>query len=142
MVMTSVLSSVASIDGELGEHDLAEAVGLAPALQRGDGVGGRHGAAVVERQAVAQRDRVDQAVVRHVDAFGHLRLHLEVRVDGEERVVDQVAGVADGVVGGGDRVDGVDVAVHPQPQDVVLRPVPAAAGRQTSDRKRRPASAV
>ncbi len=73
---------------------LAEAVALGPALERGDAVRRAHRLAVMELQPVAQGDGVEEPVLADLVLVCHLRLHFEVLVDGEQRVVHHVAVVA------------------------------------------------
>ncbi len=58
------------------EERLAEGVALAPAVQGGNAVAGEHGLAVVELEAVAERDAPGLALVRGGGSLRHLRLGL------------------------------------------------------------------
>jgi hypothetical protein len=89
---------------------LAHLGDLRPALDRGDAVGRRDVRAIVELQAVAQDEGVDEAVAAPVPRVDHLRMRLQLVVDAEQLVVDQERVVAGPV---GVRVDRVDDAhVH------------------------------
>ena len=83
-------------------------VGVGPALDRGDAILRRDRRAVMPLQAVAQREDVGLPVLR-LGPAGHLRLHLEMLVGAQQRVVDHVAVVARHERGGHHRVQ------HPQP---------------------------
>jgi hypothetical protein len=60
-------------------------------VQRCDHVIARDRRAVMKGQPVAQRELVGQAVGGHAPIADHLRLHLKIFVQGEERVVRHVA---------------------------------------------------
>jgi len=82
---------------------------LPPALDRHDAVFGGHGLAIVELEPVAQRERPLHVVAADGVPVHHLRLDLEARVAGEQRVVDEI-GVVPGDVGRGpDRVEDLQV---------------------------------
>ncbi len=103
------------------EQTLADAVACAPASERGDHVLGGDRTAVVELEAVAQRERIGLAVGADVVAVDHLRLRPDVGIVSEQRVVDQHA------VDGGDRlrrperVEHADVGVQHRAQHLFLR---------------------
>ncbi len=94
------------------EHMLAGAVAHRPAAQGGDAVGGRHRRAVMKFQPVAQLEGPAQLIVRAGEALDHLRLRPVIRVEGEQRVVDQCAVIGGDVRRGPDRVEGSQVALH------------------------------
>ena len=100
---------------------LAEDVALGPAFDRGDAVGRAHRRAVVELQAVAQREGVGQAVGADLVLVDHLRLDVELRVGREQHVVDHVAMVAGDVGRGPDRVEAAQVGLGHELQDLALR---------------------
>ena len=89
---------------ELGER-LTHAVARRPAADRRHAVGRRHGLAVVPFEARTQDENIGELVRAHRVALDHLRLGLEVFVDGEKRVVDQVAEIARGEGRGEVRVE-------------------------------------
>ena len=106
---------LASGADEIGHHAhqlLAHRILGAPALDRGDAVLGRHRLAVVPFQAVAQREGPGELVGRDLPLVDHLRLDLELVVEGKQRVVDHVA-----VMGGDqrrrpDRIDDLEVRMQ------------------------------
>ena len=104
-------SSASRLFGERHEQ-LSLPVFAAPALQRGDDVFGRDRLAVVPRKAVAQREGVLQGVVAHLPGVHHLRLDVQVLVQGEQHVVDHVTVVAGDVGGGPDGVNDLEVGVR------------------------------
>ncbi len=99
---------------------LAGAVTLAPALHRRDDIFARHRRTIMERQAVAQRERVDLAVIAHCPLVDHLRLRIEVAIEREERVVDHHAVDARDRLGGPERIQRADVGVHGDTQHLRL----------------------
>jgi hypothetical protein len=93
-------------------QELAHAVLLAPALDRGDRILGGDRLAVVPRQAVPQRESVGQVVVADLIRPDHLRLNVHLLVEGKQGVVDHVAVVAADVRCGPDRIDDFEVRMH------------------------------
>ena len=111
-----VLSSTAVHLVDRLQQLLAERVALAPALDRGDAVGGAHRLAVMPFEAVAQRETVGQLVVAGRPLVDHLRLRLEVLVEREQRVEDQIAEIARDIGGGPDRVEDAQIGLRDEPQ--------------------------
>ena len=74
--------------GDIGQQPRAHRVALAPALQRGDGIGRGDRRAVVEGKAGPQVEGIDEAVARDLVALGHLRLDLKFGIGRQQRVVD------------------------------------------------------
>ena len=112
---------------------LAHRVPGAPSPDRGDAVFRRDGRAVVPQQAVAQHERVGEAVAGDREGVDHLRLGLVLLVEREKRVVDHVAVVAGDVDGGPDRIDDLEIGIH---DDAQHRLCARACG---PPRRRRPA---
>ncbi|MCY1227568.1 hypothetical protein D9M72_398440 [compost metagenome] len=106
-----------------GEHLLAQAVALAPSLERGEHVVRGDGLAVMEGQALAQREGPGLAVGAGRELVDHLRQHLALGVHAEERVVHHVAVVARDEGGGPDRVEDLQVGLWHEAQHLagVLR---------------------
>ncbi len=112
----------------------------APALERGDAVGGRHRLAVVPFQAVAQGEGPGELVGADRPAVDHLRLDLQLVVEREQRVVDHVAVVSGDQRRGPDRVEDLeDPNGCRQALSVVSALAGAASGEQrlTADARRR-----
>ena len=104
----------------LREELPAGAVALAPALQRGDHVARRDGAAVVEAQPLAQGEAVGAAILAHGPALDHLRLRLELVVAREERVVDHHAVDAGDGLRGPEGIERADIRMHDDFQRLLL----------------------
>ena len=119
-------------------QQLAHAVVLAPALDRGDRVLGRDGLAVVPQQAVAQREGVGQVVVADLVAVDHLRLDLEILVQREQRIVDHIAVVAADIGRGPDRIDDLQIGMHHHAQRVLLSAGRRRARHEQRHRQHRP----
>ena len=81
----------------------------------------RTGCAVMELQAVAQREGVGELVVAELALVDHLRLDLELRVDREQRVVDHVAVVAGDVGRGRDRIEDAQIRLRHELERLLLR---------------------
>jgi len=92
-------------------EELSEHVALAPALDGRHAVLGGHRSPVMPVEAVAERDGVNEPVVAQGIAFGHLRLDVEIRIRGEQRVIDRIAVIAGDERGGPDRVDVLQIRV-------------------------------
>ena len=107
---------------DLLRHGLAARRHVHPALERRDDVVGSHLLAVVEFDAFAQRDRVDEAVLRNRrHALRQHRCHVPVGVEGVQRLVDVLHDRADQV---GSRRHGVErlrLADHRQIGGAALR---------------------
>ena len=111
--MTIAFGPLASSALDLLGDGLAARRHLHPALQRGDHVVGRHLLAVVELDALAQRDRVDQAVLRdRRHALGQHRRHVPVGVEGVQQLVDVLHDRADQIGGRRHRVERLRLADH------------------------------
>ena len=106
--------------GQLGPQDLAQAIAHGPALQRRQHILRRDRLAVVEFQAVAQREGPGELVGRDGPGVDHLRLDLEVSVQRKQRVVDHVAVVADDEGRGPDRIEDLQVRMHDHAQRLGL----------------------
>ena len=81
----------------------------------------RTGCAVMELEAVAQREGVGELVVAERPGIDHLRLRLEVLVEREQRVVDHVAVVARDVGRGPDRIEAAQIRLRDELQGLLLR---------------------
>ena len=88
-------------------------------LIEGSDVGRGDRRAVVPLEPVAQLEGPGELVVAHRPALDHLRLRLELGVEREQRVVDQVAVVADDVGGGPDRIEDLQIRMHARPCSVL-----------------------
>jgi hypothetical protein len=92
----------------------------------------------VELQAVAQREGVREAVLAHLVLVHHLGLDLELRIDGEQRVVDHVAMVARDVRGGGNGIQDAQIRLRDELQHFLfgLRERVGAGEQACSDERR------
>ena len=103
------------------QEKLAERITVAPALEGHHAVLGGHRLAVVELQAVAQREAPFAAVLAARPLVHHLRLDLAVAVQREERVVDQVAiGAVGDVAGVARHIENAEVRVRDEAQRAAL----------------------
>ena len=73
------------------------------------------GVAVAPHQTVTQGEGPGELVGRHLPLVDHLRLDLQLLVEGEQRVPDQVAEAALDVGGGPDRIEDLQIRVHHRP---------------------------
>ena len=99
-----------------GAQHAAEPVALPPALDARDAIARQHGVAVVELQAVAQRDVPLSAIGACHVARRHLRMRLEVVVLTVQRVEHQVRVVARHIGGGPDRIERGQVGLRDELQ--------------------------
>ncbi len=122
----------------LRHQRLAEAVARGPAPDAGHAVPRQHRRAVMEARPSRSRMVHGPAVIGDLVALRHLRLHLERRVRGVQRVEHHVAVVAHHVAGGPDRVErgqvgcGTKRSVRPCPAPGTGGPArrrPGAQGR-------------
>ena len=72
----------------------------------------RHRLAVMPLQALAQLEGPGELVVAHRPALDHLRPRLELGIEREQRVVDEIAVIADDVGGCPDRIDDLEIRLH------------------------------
>ena len=107
--------------GDIGHQLLAHRVLGAPALERGDAVGGRHRRAVVPGEPVTQGERPGKLVGRGVPLLHHLRLELQLVVEGKQRVVDEIAVVLGDQRRGPDRIDDLEVRMKRELERGLLR---------------------
>jgi len=103
-------------------HRLAAGRHLHPAVERGEDVVGRHLLAVVELDAVPQRDGVDQGILRHrrqrLGQHGH---DVRVGVVRVQELVDVLHDRADEVGRRGHRVERLRLADHRDVRDAASR---------------------
>ena len=97
---------------DAAEEVLAGAVAGRPAPERRDAIGRRHRRAVGELETVAELESVAELVVRDAPFADHLRLRVEIRVHGEERVVDHGAVIGGDVRGRPNRVEHAKIGMH------------------------------
>jgi hypothetical protein len=111
--MTTVLGPFAFDGLDLFRDGLAARSHFHPAIERRDNVGGRHLLAVVELDAGAQRNRVDETVLRDVgQSLREHRHHVGVRVIRVEELVHVLHDRADEVGGRCHRVERLRLADH------------------------------
>jgi hypothetical protein len=91
---------------------LPDAVALGPALDRLNAIRRQHRLSIMPLQAIAQDEGVGEFVVTHLVAVDHLRLHLHVGVEREQRVVDQIAMGSSDLRRHPDRIDHLEVGMH------------------------------
>ena len=103
-----------------GEQALPDGVARRPAPQRGDHVLRRDRAAVVEPQAVAQREFIGLAILADRVPADHLRVGAPVLVVPEQGVVDDHAVDAGDGLRRPERVQRAHVGVHHGPQHLLL----------------------
>ena len=115
---------------------LAEHVALGPALDRGDAIGWSHRGAVMELQAVAQRERVGELVRAQFPLVDHLRLDLEIRIGREQDVIHHVAVVAGDVGRCPDRIEDPQIRLRDELDGLPLRH--GSPARDRTERKDEP----
>ena len=108
---------------------VGEALDRRQHVRRGDRL------AVMPLQALAQLEGPGELVVAHRPALDHLRPRLELGVEREERVVDQVAVVADDVGRRPDRIDDLEIRVHDDLQRLARLGVDGRRGEQRNGGK-------
>jgi hypothetical protein len=113
---------------------LAERVARRPARDGGDGVGGADAFAVVEADALAEREHPAQPVILHHMPLAELRAHREALIRAVQRVPAHVAVVAHAIAGRAHRIERGDVGVRDEPQRMRRR---ALAQRGRAEREGR-----
>ena len=115
-------------------HGLAARREFHPALQRSHDVIGIQVAAVVELDALADRDGVGQAVLGdHRHALRQHRCHVPVGIEGVERFVDVLHDRADEIRGADHRVQALRLADHRQVRGAALGRFGECGDRQQAE---------
>ena len=112
------LDGVRPLGGErfhLLGHRLAARRHFHPALQRSHDIGRIHVLAVVELHALAQRDRIDQTVLRHHgQTLGQHRRNRPFAIEGVQRLEHVLHDRADQIRGGQHRIETLRLPDHRQ----------------------------
>ena len=82
----------------------ADRIAIAPALERGHDILGRHRRTIMESEARAQPEIPGQLIRAHLPALQHLRLEAARHVHRDQRVIDEIGKIAGHEGGAGNRV--------------------------------------